>query len=48
MRERLKSFAYQHVLETLVIAPSETEDAATLGAAALCIDAAARVRELSP
>jgi glucokinase len=48
MRERLKSFAYQHVLEKLVIAPSETEDAATLGAAALCIDAAARVRELSP
>ena len=48
LRERLKSFAYQHVLETLVIAPSETEDAATLGAAALCIDAAARVRELSP
>ena len=48
MRERLKSFAYQHVLETLVIAPSETEDAATLGAAALCIDAAARVRDLSP
>jgi len=48
MRERLKSFAYQHVLETLVIAPSETEDAATLGAAALCIDAAARDRKLSP
>jgi len=47
MRERLKSFAYQHVLETLVIAPSETEDAATLGAAALCIDAAARDRKLS-
>jgi len=48
MRERLKSFAYQHVLEKLVIAPSETEDAGILGAAALCIDAAARVRELSP
>jgi glucokinase len=47
MRERLKSFAYQHVLETLVITPSENEDAAILGAAALCIDAAARDRKLS-
>jgi glucokinase len=47
MRERLKSFAYQHVLETLVITPSENEDAAIFGAAALCIDAAARDRKLS-
>jgi glucokinase len=42
MREKLKSFAYQHVLETLVITTSEIEDVAVLGAAALCIDAAAR------
>jgi glucokinase len=42
MREKLKSFAYQHVLETLVITTSEIEDVAILGAAALCIDAAAR------
>jgi len=41
VRERLKSFAYQHALGRLVIAPSETEDVAILGAAALCIDAAA-------
>jgi glucokinase len=40
VREKLKSFAYQHVLEKLVIARSETEDVAILGAAALCIDAA--------
>ena len=44
VREKLKSFAYQHALERLVITPSETEDVAILGAAALCIDAAARVR----
>jgi glucokinase len=44
VRERLKSFAYQHALEKLVITPSETEDVAILGAAALCIDAAARGR----
>jgi glucokinase len=41
VRERLKSFAYQHALERLVITPSETEDVAILGAAALFIDAAA-------
>jgi len=40
VRERLKGFAYQHVLEKLVIARSENEDVAILGAAALCIDAA--------
>jgi glucokinase len=40
VREKLKSFAYQHVLEKLVITRSETEDVAILGAAALCIDAA--------
>ncbi len=42
MRQKLKEFAYQHVLEKVVITPSETEDVAILGAAALCIDAAAR------
>jgi glucokinase len=38
VRERLRGFAYQHALERLVIARSETEDAAILGAAALCIE----------
>jgi hypothetical protein len=42
MRERLKSFAYQHALKRLVIACSENEDVAILGAAALYIDAAGR------
>jgi glucokinase len=40
VREKLRSFAYQHVLDKLVIARSETDDVAILGAAALCIDAA--------
>lgn len=44
MRERLKSFAYQHALKRLVIACSENEDVAILGAAALYIDAAGRTR----
>ncbi len=44
MREKLKEFAYQHALAKVVITPSETEDVAVLGAAALCIDAAARRR----
>ena len=44
MRERLKSFAYQHVLERLVITYSEVEDVALLGAAALYIDASGRGR----
>jgi glucokinase len=44
MRERLKSFAYQHALERLVIACSEVEDVALLGAAALYIDASDRSR----
>lgn len=38
MRERLRDYAYQHALERLLIACSETEDAAILGAAALCLD----------
>ncbi len=42
MREKLKSFAYQHALKKLVIACSENKDVATLGAAALYIDAAGR------
>jgi glucokinase len=42
MRERLKSFAYQHALKKLVIACSENEDVATLGAAALYVDAAGK------
>ena len=44
MRERLKSFAYQHALVRLVIACSEVEDVALLGAAALHIDASGRGR----
>jgi glucokinase len=39
MRERLRSFAYPHVVERLVIEPSELENAAVLGAAALFYDA---------
>ncbi len=39
MRERLQSFAYPHVVERLVIEPSELENAAVLGAAALFYDA---------
>lgn len=46
MRERLREFAYQHALAKLVIACSENEDVAILGAAALALDAAAR--ESSP
>jgi glucokinase len=42
MRERLKSFAYQHALARLVIACSEVEDVALLGAAALYLDAGKR------
>jgi len=45
MRERLQSFAYQHALASLVIACSENEDVAVLGAAAIAIDAAARARD---
>ena len=44
MRERLRSFAYQHALESLVITCSENEDVAILGAAAIAIDALARAR----
>jgi glucokinase len=39
MRERLKGYAYQHALERLTIAVSETENVAVLGAAALYLDA---------
>jgi glucokinase len=39
MRERLRSFAYPHVVQRLVIEPSELENAAVLGAAALFYDA---------
>jgi glucokinase len=44
MREKLKSFAYQHALKRLVIACSDNEDVAVLGAAALYMDAAGRTR----
>jgi glucokinase len=40
MRERLRSFAYPHVVQRLVIEPSELQNAAVLGAAALFYDAA--------
>jgi glucokinase len=39
MRERLRSFAYPHVVQRLAIEPSELENAAVLGAAALFYDA---------
>ncbi len=39
MRERLRSFAYPHVVQRLVIEPSELENAAVLGAAALFYEA---------
>ena len=42
MRERLRSFAYPHVVERLVIEPSELDNAAVLGAAALFFDATGR------
>jgi glucokinase len=42
MRERLRSFAYGHVIEGLVIESSELENAALLGAAALYVDATSR------
>jgi glucokinase len=39
LREGLRAFAYPHVVERLLIAKSELENAAVLGAAALFIDA---------
>ncbi len=39
LREGLRAFAYPHVVERLLIARSELENAAVLGAAALFIDA---------
>ena len=42
MRERMRDFAYQHALKSLVITCSENEDVAILGAAAIAIDASAR------
>ncbi|MGH9362543.1 MAG: ROK family protein, partial [Thermoanaerobaculia bacterium] len=42
MRERLRDFAYQHALERVEIVRSEVEQAAVLGAAALCLDARIR------
>ncbi|MCP4655339.1 MAG: ROK family protein [bacterium] len=48
MRERLKQYAYQHALERLVIACSETEDVAVLGAAALYLDARDRGERRDP
>lgn len=43
MRKRLERFAYQHALERLVIAVSETANIAVLGAAALYLDAKRRI-----
>ena len=40
LREGLRAFAYPHVVERLLIASSELENAAVLGAAALYVDAA--------
>ena len=40
LRERLRTFAYPHVVERLLIARSELENAAVLGAAALYVDVA--------
>jgi len=40
LREGLRTFAYPHVVERLLIARSELENAAVLGAAALYVDAA--------
>ncbi|MDH3254896.1 MAG: ROK family protein [Acidobacteriota bacterium] len=42
MRKRLESYAYQHALERLTIAVSETDNIAVLGAAALYLDATGR------
>jgi glucokinase len=42
LRERLAEFAYPRSLKKLVIASSELEDAAILGAAALYLDGATR------
>ena len=41
LREGLQTFAYPHVVERLLIARSELENAAVLGAAALYVDAVA-------
>ena len=41
LREGLQAFAYPHVIERLVIASSELQNAAVLGAAALYVDSAA-------
>jgi glucokinase len=39
MRQRLRTFAYPHVVERIVIEPSELDNAAVLGAAALFFEA---------
>jgi glucokinase len=48
MRERLRTYAYQHALAKVEIKPSEIEHAAILGAAALYLDARGRTPGPTP